>query len=207
VAARPPPLATEQKLPVVAPRPTVKVAAELRKAAEPRPPAKSAPLSLAPGPTTRADEQTTPVAPNSDARNAPRPSEPVALLPTATTTVVTASPAIVPPAHAASSPPEPRQPAIEPPKPPADPKAAFEYWKSRAASGDAEAYFRTGEMYAAGLGIEKVDNKNAYIRFAMAARAGYTGARSRQDDVARKLQPAEIRAADDYVEKVGRARK
>ena len=197
---------TEPKPSVAVPSPAVKPSPETRKSADPRTAAKPVLLPPVPGTSTKAEVKPTPPAPNAATENALRPAEPVSST-AGTSTTVTAGPVTAPPPQAEPKAPEPRQPVVESPRPPADPKAAFEYWKSRAASGDAEAYFRTGEMYATGLGVEKIDNKNAYIRYAMAARAGYAGARAKQDEVAKKLQPAEIRAADDYIEKIGRAKK
>lgn len=82
--------------------------------------------------------------------------------------------------------------------PPTDDKGAFDFYRKRAEEGNADARFRLGEMYAAGRGVKPNDNQ-AYIWFGLAARAGHAGAKARQEEVAAKLQRAEVRQADRVI--------
>ncbi len=178
---------------------------ELRKAPEPR----LSPKPIAPAPASVAVTRSAAVAKPEEARTTvaptPSPPEPVPPLPASEGKSADTAPAPVtsPPPAAEPKAIETRTPVAEAARPPSEPRAAFEYWRKRAGEGDAEALFRMGEMYATGSGGNKVNNKDAYIRYALAARAGHAGARARQDEVAQRMQRAEVRAADDYLEKVG----
>jgi TPR repeat protein len=89
-------------------------------------------------------------------------------------------------------------------KPPADEREAFSYYRRLALDGHAEAQFRLGELYATGRGVGQSLNQ-AYLWYGMAARAGHTQAQARQTQLGAKLQPAEVRQVERYLQRTAPA--
>lgn len=89
-------------------------------------------------------------------------------------------------------------------KAPADEREAFAYYRRAALGGNAQAQFKLGELYASGRGVGQSLNQ-AYLWYGMAARAGYSQAKSRQAEVGAKLQPAEVRQVERYLQRTAPA--
>jgi TPR repeat protein len=87
--------------------------------------------------------------------------------------------------------------------PPSDDKEAFAFYRARALTGDGDARFRIGEMYAQGKGVAQ-NNNQAYVWFGLAACSGQASASTRKAQVAERLQPAELRQLDRQVESIGK---
>jgi hypothetical protein len=197
--------------------PAVPEAPAMQAGASPVPAAKSAPpvartggelrpqpRSVPAGPVARPDAISAAAAPGTASAPAANP------LPGASIATTPAPPAVTPPASPPAGiekAPEPRPTPVARTAdggPPAEAAEAFAYFRVRADAGDAEARFRLGEMYASGQGV-KPNNNAAYIWFGMAARAGHAAARARQEQIGARLQRAEVRQADDFIEKRMRA--
>ena len=101
---------------------------------------------------------------------------------------------------------EPKQPAPAPvPTALAEPAApvpknddeAFTHYQRLAHQGSADAALKLAELYEAGRGVSQSNNW-ACSWYALAERRGATGAKSRKESVAKKLQPREIRQCDNW---------
>ena len=131
-----------------------------------------------------------------------------------TETVSTAVPE--PPKLAATS--QPAAPRTEPvSKPAASPASASERasapplpdkpdTRALALRGDAAAQFRLGEMYETGRDVAQ-NNFQAYYWYSAALRGGHAAARGKKEQMAARLQPAEIQQADRLVERLARPAK
>ena len=95
------------------------------------------------------------------------------------------------PPIAAAKPPETASPKREPDD------------RTRALQGDPAAQFKLGEMYENGRGVPQ-NNFQAYYWYSAAVRGGNAGARVRKEQMAARLQPAEIQQAEKLVERLAR---
>lgn len=161
-------------------------------------------------------EPSKPAAPKAVARMPPAPAKPPvkapATLPAAAAlpAPVAVSPPVPAPAPAAPAAAAAREearvaavPRAPEPPPPGDEREAFAFYRARALKGDADARFRLGEMYAQGRGVAQNLNQ-AYLWFGLAGLSGHGAARTRQAQVAERLQPAERRQADRQIEQLGK---
>ncbi len=78
--------------------------------------------------------------------------------------------------------------------------------RTRALQGDASAQYRLGENYETGRGVTQ-NYFQAYYWYSAAARGGNAAAKSKKDQMAARLQPAEIQQADKLVERLARSPK
>ncbi|TAK39744.1 MAG: hypothetical protein EPO29_10595 [Betaproteobacteria bacterium] len=110
-------------------------------------------------------------------------------------------PAAVEPAPAAAPAQEPVQSAARPSEKPAEKSATDD--RARALQGDPAAQLKLGEMYENGRGVPQ-NNFQAYYWYSAAVRGGNTGARVKKEQMAARLQPAEIQQAEKLVERLAR---
>jgi len=78
--------------------------------------------------------------------------------------------------------------------------------RTRALQGDASAQYQQGENYETGRGVAQ-NYFQAYYWYSAAARGGNAAARAKKDQMAARLQPAEIQQADKLVERLARSPK
>ena len=78
--------------------------------------------------------------------------------------------------------------------------------RTRALQGDPAAQFKLGEMYENGRGVPQ-NNFQAYYWYSAAVRGGNSAARVRKEQMAARLQPAEIQQAEKLVERLARPAK
>ena len=78
--------------------------------------------------------------------------------------------------------------------------------RTRALQGDASAQYRLGENYETGRGVTQ-NYFQAYYWYSAAARGGNAAAKSKKDQMAARLQPAEIQQAEKLVERLARSPK
>ncbi len=145
-------------------------------------------------------QKPTPVTEPSTAQPAPS-APPVTSAPSA----VTASPptaAVAPPAAAPAPPPEatsaPRKAPVQ--AVPKDEAEAFAFYRKLGLQGDSEAQIKVGDLYASGRGVPQ-NNNQAYFWYGLAVRSGNAAAKIKKEQVAAKLQPAEIRQADILIDR------
>lgn len=145
---------------------------------------------------------------------APDAPKPVTAAPSTAPTAGAQPVAAPPPAVAAAPPPvamavptpaprpEPAPPAKKASEPvvPKDDAEAFAFYRKLALRGDGEAQVKLGDMYASGRGVGQ-NNNQAYLWYGIAVRSGNVAAKVKQEQVAAKLQPAEIRQADRLIER------
>jgi outer membrane biosynthesis protein TonB len=112
----------------------------------------------------------------------PEPKQPPAAKPVETASVL------------APAPMAPSEPA--PPVPQNDTEA-FAHYQRLAHQGSADAALKLAELYETGRGISQSNNW-ACSWYALAERRGASGAKSRKESVAKKLQPREIRQCDNW---------
>jgi hypothetical protein len=136
---------------------------------------------VAPKPAPRPD-------PKATAKKGAIPAEPKQ--PAAAKPVETASVSPVPVAV-------PMAPAEPAPPAPKDDAEAFVHYQRLAHQGSADAALKLAELYEAGRGVSQSSNW-ACSWYALAERRGASGAKSRKESVAKKLQPREIRQCDNW---------
>lgn len=78
--------------------------------------------------------------------------------------------------------------------------------RTRALQGDPAAQLKLGEMYENGRGVAQ-NNFQAYYWYSAAVRGGNAAARVKKEQMAARLQPAEIQQADKLVERLARPAK
>jgi hypothetical protein len=78
--------------------------------------------------------------------------------------------------------------------------------RALALKGDAAAQFRLGEMYETGRDVTQ-NYFQAYYWYSAALRGGHAAARGKKDQMAARLQPAEVQQADRLVERLARPAK
>jgi len=78
--------------------------------------------------------------------------------------------------------------------------------RTRALQGDASAQFKLGENYENARGVAQ-NYFQAYYWYSAAARGGNAAAKAKKDQMAARLQPAEIHQADRLVERLARSPK
>jgi TPR repeat protein len=137
------------------------------------------------------------------AKPAALPAEP-AVSPTSTVAAASATPPLAPAAPSATEIPAAAPAPIAAAKPaaPSAPKAETDD-RSRALQGDPAAQYRLGEQYENGRGVSQ-NNFQAYYWYSAAVRGGNTAARVKKEEMAARLQPAEIQQADKLVERLAR---
>lgn len=85
----------------------------------------------------------------------------------------------------------------------ADYAEAVRLYRRSASVGGSDAQMRLGDLYASGRGVQQNFNQ-AYMWYGLALRAGNSEAKTKQEEVAARLQPAEIRQADRLIERQAR---
>ncbi|TAK52064.1 MAG: hypothetical protein EPO27_01865 [Betaproteobacteria bacterium] len=113
-------------------------------------------------------------------------------------------PAAAEPAPAAAPAKDAAQVAAAPPERTAAKGATDD--RSRALQGDPAAQLKLGEMYENGRGVPQ-NNFQAYYWYSAAVRGGNAGARVKKEQMAARLQPAEIQQAEKLVERLARPAK
>jgi tRNA A-37 threonylcarbamoyl transferase component Bud32 len=136
---------------------------------------------VAPKPAPRPDRKPT-------AKKDATPAEPKQ--PAAAKPVETASASPVPA-------PAPMAPAEPSPPVPQNDAESFTHYQRLAHQGSADAALKLAELYETGRGISQSNNW-ACSWYALAERRGASGAKSRKESVAKKLQPREIRQCDNW---------
>jgi len=68
-----------------------------------------------------------------------------------------------------------------------------------AQSGNTQAQIRLAEMHASGKGVSR-NYIQAYIWYSLATRGGSTTAQAERDRMAKLMQPAEVKQADEVVD-------
>jgi len=86
---------------------------------------------------------------------------------------------------------------------PKDDAEAFAFYRKLALQGDSDAQLRVGDMYASGRGVAQ-NNNSAYVWYGLAVRSGNSAAKVKQEQMAVKLQPAEVRQADRLIDRQAR---
>ena len=205
---------------------------ELKPAAAPAEPAKKEPqakVAKAPAEASRPRQAPAqPAAQQPQPRPAPPKSAPQKTEPRPAATAASEAKSEPPRAQAVPTPPpeapkpvastQPAAPKVEPvPKPAPAPAAASDKagaavppekpdTRALALKGDAAAQFRLGEMYETGRDVTQ-NYFQAYYWYSAALRGGHAAARGKKDQMAARLQPAEVQQADRLVERLVRPAK
>ncbi len=69
-------------------------------------------------------------------------------------------------------------------------------------AGNAQAQYLLGGLYADGKGVAQ-DNNQAYMWYGIAAKQGSTEAAAKKNEIARKLQAAEIQQGNRLIQNYG----